>query len=159
MQEFMRFWPLSLLLQLSSALMLSLRSCSPPLLFLVPSPIMSSTIKYYSTIANRSRLHQRSTSFLQLIGVNRSHRLVSTLRQRPLSEFQNFETKQSSSREVCSFSLSSTSAVDSKHFERRGGFFFELSMGIGETNDDDLIAFQLKSAGWDATFSVVPSRT
>jgi hypothetical protein len=27
------------------------------------------------------------------------------------------------------------------------------------TNNDDVIAFQLKSAGWDATFSALPSRT
>jgi hypothetical protein len=27
------------------------------------------------------------------------------------------------------------------------------------TNNDDAIAFQLKSAGWDATFSALPSRT
>jgi hypothetical protein len=74
-------------------------------------------------------------------------------------EFQIFETKQSSSREVCSLSLFSTVYRRLPTFSAGRWVLFGLSMGIGEANDDDLIAFQLKSAGWDATFSALPSRT
>jgi hypothetical protein len=54
-------------------------------------------------------------------------------------------------RSVLSLSIPS-SAVDSKHFVRTGGFFLELSMGIEEANDDDLDCFSFEISGMGCHF-------
>jgi hypothetical protein len=110
-----------------SLLALRFPPSSVPLSFLRPRP--HDNQPQHRTIADRIFISSPSTiaSLHQLIGTNRPHRLVSTLRQRPLSWTSNFKFLKRSNhrlkRSALSLSLPS-SAVDSKHFVRTGEFFW-----------------------------------
>jgi hypothetical protein len=84
-----------------------------------------------------------------------THHLIPTLCHHPLSRASKFKTLKQSKAIRLDLSPSLLGLPQGKILCGQVSSFWNCQ----PANNDDVIAFQLKSAGWDAMFSALPSRT